>query len=309
MNWHQHTLQVIAPKMIPKLDLRRAVGGSSTSLRTSTSQSLSSSATGRVCGICTTAQAAYTCPRCFIVYCSLACYKGHGEGCTEEFSRDKIRSVLSYEDKAKPSSTEHFHFKGREEGASLIVRGEEGEKERGGRVSSVFMSDTPDTPDAPDFLDASGLAARLEAADFDTSRLSRGDQAQLRRMAMAGTLDGGLELARPWWVGGGGVLGGGAPGHLLGVEVDEAGDKHQHQHGHEQQEVLEVQQEVLEVVRGIHGNEIVFTAQMGMFLQWTAGIDAPLPRVPATPSAPLSYHMLDVLAAYVMAMRTYNMNW
>jgi hypothetical protein len=152
-------------------------------------------------------------------------------------------------------------------------------------------------------------------------------------MAMAGALDGGLELVRPWWEEGGDVLRGGpsaAPACpvLLGEEVHAAGDRNQHQHqhqhqhghghghGHEQEEEevqQEVQPEVLEVVRDIQGNEAVFLTQMGVFLQWTAGngngTDAPLPQVSAAPSAPLSYHLLDVLAAYVMAMRTYNMNW
>jgi len=36
----------------------------------------------------------YTCPRCCTPYCSLGCYKNHGERCTEGFARDNLTSAL-----------------------------------------------------------------------------------------------------------------------------------------------------------------------------------------------------------------------
>ena len=39
----------------------------------------------RVCGVCHTQFSKYKCPRCSIAYCSLGCYKRHGESCTENF--------------------------------------------------------------------------------------------------------------------------------------------------------------------------------------------------------------------------------
>jgi hypothetical protein len=39
------------------------------------------------CQVCGKAAAGtlYTCPRCNVRYCGLACYKGHSERCTEGF--------------------------------------------------------------------------------------------------------------------------------------------------------------------------------------------------------------------------------
>ena len=55
---------------------------------------LASAAESRVCSVCTITFAKYTCPRCFVAYCGLGCYKRHGQGCTEAFYRDQVMESL-----------------------------------------------------------------------------------------------------------------------------------------------------------------------------------------------------------------------
>eukprot|EP01089_Gocevia_fonbrunei_P013202 TRINITY_DN3319_c0_g2_i1.p1 TRINITY_DN3319_c0_g2~~TRINITY_DN3319_c0_g2_i1.p1 ORF type:complete len:217 (-),score=27.99 TRINITY_DN3319_c0_g2_i1:23-673(-) len=51
---------------------------------------------GRVCLVCKRQFSKYTCPRCNLSYCSLECYKQHGEGCTEIFYKtNAIESLKS----------------------------------------------------------------------------------------------------------------------------------------------------------------------------------------------------------------------
>lgn len=47
-----------------------------------------------ICGVCNRVAASYTCPRCQLGYCSLGCYKGHSEKCTESFYQAQVEEAL-----------------------------------------------------------------------------------------------------------------------------------------------------------------------------------------------------------------------
>ena len=64
-------------------------------------ESIGSSATGKVCLVCTVNVSSYCCPQCFIPYCSSNCYLKHGVECTEAFSRQRVKSVLDLETREK----------------------------------------------------------------------------------------------------------------------------------------------------------------------------------------------------------------
>ncbi|KAK1935079.1 Zinc finger HIT domain-containing protein 2 [Phytophthora citrophthora] len=55
---------------------------------------VSNASLARVCRVCTTHEARYTCPRCNIPYCSVNCYRSHGEDCTEQFFESHVRSEM-----------------------------------------------------------------------------------------------------------------------------------------------------------------------------------------------------------------------
>ena len=52
-------------------------------------------ATAAPCGVCRTAPGRYTCPRCKLRYCTVACYRGHGGGaCVAGFESDKVQQCM-----------------------------------------------------------------------------------------------------------------------------------------------------------------------------------------------------------------------
>jgi len=56
----------------------------------------------RVCQVCTRSESKYCCPRCKIPYCSVDCYRSHGEKCTEAFYAEHVKDEVSlrhHEDK------------------------------------------------------------------------------------------------------------------------------------------------------------------------------------------------------------------
>jgi hypothetical protein len=44
------------------------------------------------CTICKTKASKYTCPRCFLRYCGVACFQQHGVQCTESFYKEQVGS-------------------------------------------------------------------------------------------------------------------------------------------------------------------------------------------------------------------------
>ena len=46
----------------------------------------------RVCQVCQREESKYACPKCSTPYCSLACYKNHGDLCTEGFYQSQVGS-------------------------------------------------------------------------------------------------------------------------------------------------------------------------------------------------------------------------
>jgi HIT zinc finger len=65
------------------------------------------------CRVCRIHHSRYACPRCGILYCSVACYQAHtsssddnaDHSCTEGFYQDRVHNVLQLEQKAKKQDT------------------------------------------------------------------------------------------------------------------------------------------------------------------------------------------------------------
>ncbi|TDH73112.1 hypothetical protein CCR75_004263 [Bremia lactucae] len=67
--------------------------------------SISNASLVRVCRVCTTREARYTCPRCNIPYCSVGCYAPHGQDCTEQFYENHVRNEMQLSSKAREKDT------------------------------------------------------------------------------------------------------------------------------------------------------------------------------------------------------------
>ena len=69
-----------------------------------------SAGSGKVCLVCASHTSSYSCPRCYIPYCSATCYAKHDVNCTEGFSRQRVKEVMDLEaaygpDDPRPSSS------------------------------------------------------------------------------------------------------------------------------------------------------------------------------------------------------------
>lgn len=69
--------------------------------RTGTIANQESSSEETCCGVCLQNKSRYICPRCFLPYCSVACYREHSTDketqCTEKFYENKVQEVLKAE--------------------------------------------------------------------------------------------------------------------------------------------------------------------------------------------------------------------
>ncbi|XP_063058871.1 zinc finger HIT domain-containing protein 2 [Engraulis encrasicolus] len=64
----------------------------------------------QVCGLCLSQPYKYTCPRCNITYCSLACYRSPGHsGCSEEFYKESVFEELKNTGLTEKESREKMH--------------------------------------------------------------------------------------------------------------------------------------------------------------------------------------------------------
>lgn len=53
---------------------------------------------GLVCLVCHEHRSAYTCPTCYLRYCSMSCFQSHSVDCTERFSQARVETVLRFEE-------------------------------------------------------------------------------------------------------------------------------------------------------------------------------------------------------------------
>lgn len=66
------------------------------------------------CAVCQTNQARYTCPRCSLPYCSVACFQSHNtsntttNSCTEAFYQQRVHQILNLEVQAKTEQTQQI---------------------------------------------------------------------------------------------------------------------------------------------------------------------------------------------------------
>ncbi|XP_018584333.1 zinc finger HIT domain-containing protein 2 [Scleropages formosus] len=81
---------------------------------------------GRVCGLCLSKPQQYTCPRCNVPYCSLACYSSPAHsGCSEEFYKESV-----FQELRSMAATE---VEGRRQMQDILMRlRERGEKDEEG---------------------------------------------------------------------------------------------------------------------------------------------------------------------------------
>ncbi|XP_046353047.2 zinc finger HIT domain-containing protein 2-like [Haliotis rufescens] len=141
----------------------------------------------RTCSICVGQEARYTCPRCNIPYCSLACYQHQKHGsCSEAFYKDWVIDELSH----SSADTED-----REKIREILQREQEA------RDGDDVASD-----DEEEDADSLNLESRLQGLDLDADagevwqRLTEREKQEFSEMLEDGRLSNLVEVWTPWWV-------------------------------------------------------------------------------------------------------------
>ncbi|CDI98460.1 zinc finger HIT domain containing protein 2 [Echinococcus multilocularis] len=147
------------------------------------------------CKICTSKSAKYTCPRCFINYCSLACYRDRRHGkCSEEFYRECCENAIQdlAVDDEKRQQVERMLS---QDGNSYNFDDAKYQSEGSGDESS--------SEDGPGDLSERLKAIDLTSEDIDTEEvwklLSTEEKREFHRLLATGNIYAVVPAWSPWW--------------------------------------------------------------------------------------------------------------
>lgn len=134
----------------------------------------------QVCGLCLAKPYCYTCPRCNIVYCSLACYRSSAHaGCSEEFYKESVLEELKSTGRNEKEAREKM------QDILLRVRKNEGELEH---ITEALGEEAE-----PGGTEALELLSRL--AEIQTSGEENTEEIQ-RILSRLGDIDEGGDGSR-----------------------------------------------------------------------------------------------------------------
>ena len=243
--------------------------------------SLFTSATS-VCGVCTVQYSKYKCPRCALRYCSLPCYRTHGEQCTEGFYCEHASALL----KSDLAPTDQ-----RIEMMKTLQRLES--TDHGNDNSGDDEDGDSEDEEVASQERAKRLARLLEQSTIDECQLSADERAEFRRLLADGSLSAELQAAPVWWA----AIGHGAVVRAAGSGGGDGGSSGGAAGG------------------GSAGSGSIGWQYSSQAVAATAA-DAGAPPLPAElppmqsltsrePPAALLFNVLEVVCAYVYAVRLF----
>lgn len=147
----------------------------------------------RVCAVCTQQYSKYKCPRCAIQYCSLACYRNHGEACTETFYEESAHAALKANVTRPKQQIDMLRMLQRLEAA-----GEEGCDADAGSVDGEADGDDVDGGDSG-AARTERLNQLLVQTHLDESLLTEDERREFRRLVADGSLGAQLQSSDAWW--------------------------------------------------------------------------------------------------------------
>ena len=140
-----------------------------------------------VCLVCRECEYRYTCPKCQMPYCSVACYKLHdedGTSCTESFYQNRVSTVLNYEAKEQHKSIQQILSRSHQQ---MLTEFDDNEEDNDVSEEDLWR-----------------LAEALEndtVTEEDTVRLLTPElRMAFERAVQNGELDEVVEPWHPWWM-------------------------------------------------------------------------------------------------------------
>lgn len=171
----------------------------------------------RVCGVCAQQYSKYKCPRCALQYCSLACYKSHGDACTEDFYAESTQAALKATCAHPEQQVDMVRMLQRleaaddEGGDGCDSDGDDGSELDDDGLELGGVEDGGASEE--DTSRAERLSQMLSQARIDEGQLTAEERREFRRLVADGSLGAQLQSEAPWWsqLPAGSVLGAPAP--------------------------------------------------------------------------------------------------
>lgn len=271
---------------------------STTSSSSGGGNALFAASVARICRVCTQNASRYTCPRCNAPYCSVACYKQHGESCTERFYEKHVRDVVQLDSE---SSSERDAQRTMNDMLARVKRFQDESADR--------MDGNADDSDSEELqMEMLEALAQLVLADDASISLDDLTPAQ-RKQFLAEVADGRLSkfirLWQPWWLMD-------ARKYEKETEVKRrqlviqeisSGDGSIDSGGDDEDDV--------EASGPVMIESVAFPAELftkARAANMPESLNALLPQSrPASPA--LRFHVVEILFSYALVLRTFNGDW
>ncbi|DBA03334.1 TPA: hypothetical protein N0F65_004611 [Lagenidium giganteum] len=250
-----------------------------------TAPAIKNTSTARVCRVCTEKEARYTCPRCNAPYCSVACFKTHGQQCTEEFYRGHVQSEMQLQNAAKDDK------QAQREMTQLLERVKQ------------FQDESADDVLLADRLQQLAL---MDPDDLSLDCLTETERAQFLAAASDGRLSRFVMPWEPWWMI--------APatykretqalrkanGRKLIIEEVSTEETTQNDDGGDDE--------------AVGASPVVIETKRYPTQVFTASDECAMPTdfstiVRGKPSPLLQFNLIELLFAYALVLRTFNGDW
>uniref|UniRef100_K3WZF7 HIT-type domain-containing protein n=1 Tax=Globisporangium ultimum (strain ATCC 200006 / CBS 805.95 / DAOM BR144) TaxID=431595 RepID=K3WZF7_GLOUD len=251
---------------------------------------LFAASTARVCRICTQHTARYTCPRCNAPYCSVACYKHHGEACTEQFYETHVRDAMQLGDAASAQDGE----RGSTSKMNAMLSRVKAFQDEASGLS--VMDENEDQDDAQEMLERLAL---MDEEELSLDALTPAQRAQFLAEVADGRLSKFITLWTPWWMLDPHVYERETTAKRRGIVIQEIGSM--------QSEALDDSEDEAPVARIESGAAF----PVGMFTSAMANAMAERASASIVSSASplLHFHMAELLFSYALVLRTFNGDW
>ncbi|KAL3142992.1 hypothetical protein ABBQ38_003273 [Trebouxia sp. C0009 RCD-2024] len=145
-----------------------------------------------ICKVCQQQWSRYVCPRCNMQYCSLDCYKKHGNRCTESFYRDNTTEQLQSLQASQAERQQMLQMLQR-----LQQHDNDGEAELAETGSG--SADDSDNELSEHIQQKLSLAGTLEEVEITAEDLSPAELQAFRRAVASGHLNQFVDAWTPWW--------------------------------------------------------------------------------------------------------------
>lgn len=138
-----------------------------------------------LCSVCVRVTSKYTCPKCQLGYCSLDCYKGHGDKCTEAFFERQVKEELSSQ---RATGEERRRLEQIVAQLSSLDHDDEAEEEE---------QEEEDEEREAERL--AMLAAKADRGELTIEDLSPEEMQAFHSELKRGALGRSIEVWEPWW--------------------------------------------------------------------------------------------------------------